>query len=116
MPKIIPIQKENEVINNIFYLLKTRGKNQSELAQYLGISKNSITQWKTGRTSSYLNYIDQMAVFFNISSEDLLHPKEVLCESFLSPEEIDIIHCLRSSKNSDTIKLVSMALKSLVNN
>ena len=116
MPKVIPIQNGTEVLNNIFYMLKSKGIRQNELAEYLGISKNSITQWKTGRTSSYLNYIDQIATYLGVTSNELLHPKEVLKESLLSPEEIELIHNLRLIKNEDTRKSITVLLRALVNN
>lgn len=35
------------------------------LAEYLGISPNSITNWKNGHSKSYRNYIKQIAVYFD---------------------------------------------------
>ena len=59
-------------IDTVFYLLKTQGKSQAELASYLGIGKNRITDWKSGRLSSYTKYLPQMAAFFGVTVDELL--------------------------------------------
>lgn len=45
-----------------------------ELADYLGISGNVITNWKNGSNRSYLKYLSQIAEFYNVS-EDFLRGK-----------------------------------------
>ena len=47
MPKVLSIQNGNEILNNIFYLIETKGIRQKDLAEYLGLSQNAITYWKT---------------------------------------------------------------------
>ena len=59
-------------IDTVFHLLKTQGKSQAELANYLGIGKNRITDWKSGRLSSYTKYLPQMAAFFGVTVDELL--------------------------------------------
>ena len=97
MPKTVPIQSDNEVLNNIFHLMKVKAIRQVDLANHLGISRNAITQWKTKQTKSYMNYIDQLAAYFDVSKNDLLHPKKNnLYESFLSDEERQVIQLFRT--------------------
>ena len=116
MSKPIPIQDGNEILNNIFYLLNTKGVRQKDLADYLGISRNSITQWKTKKTSSYLKYIDKIASYFNVTSQELLNPiKENMYESLLSPEEIQIIQQYRSLNNERIKKSFELLLNELAN-
>lgn len=61
-----------KTIDNIILLLKSSGKSQVDLATYLGLGKNVITDWKAGRTNSYMKYIPQIAKFFDVSPDYLL--------------------------------------------
>ena len=59
------------ILDNIFKLLKEQGKTQVELAQFLGISKNSITEWRHGRNRSYEKYLYQIAAYLGTTPEYL---------------------------------------------
>ena len=37
--------------------LEMQGKNQTKLADYLGVTSNVITDWKSGRIKSYSKYL-----------------------------------------------------------
>lgn len=50
-----------------------------ELADYLGISGNVITNWKNGSNRSYLKYLSQIAEFYDVS-EDFLRGRSNLKE------------------------------------
>ena len=73
-------------LDKILYCLKSKGKNQKQLAEYLGISSNVITDWKSGRISSYDKYIVQIADFLNVSTDYLLGTEKK--EYTTSDEEI----------------------------
>lgn len=51
---------------------------------YLGISKNTVTQWKIGRTSSYMNYIDRFVAFF-VSADYLSQDQTYSSVTFMNP-------------------------------
>ena len=59
-------------IDNIITLLKEQNKTQKELCDYLGITKNAFTDWKSGRIKSYTKHLPQIAEFFNVSVDFLL--------------------------------------------
>ena len=59
-------------IDKIILLLDQSGKSQKEFADFLGITKNAITDWKSGRIKSYRKYIPKIAEFFNVSTDYLL--------------------------------------------
>lgn len=40
---------------------------QKELANFLGISSNNITDWKSGRNKSYRLYLPQIAEYYSVS-------------------------------------------------
>ena len=62
--------------DRIVKLLEEQGKRQKDLTDYLGISKNAFTDWKSGRIKSYLKYIDKIAEFFDVSADYLLGKTE----------------------------------------
>ena len=59
-------------VERILLLLKENHVEQKDLAEHLGISKQAITDWKTGKTKSYQKCIDKIAAFFNVSVDFLL--------------------------------------------
>lgn len=59
-------------LDNITKLLKSNNKTQKDLTDYLGITKNSFTNWKAGQNKSYIKYLPQIASFFNCSVDYLL--------------------------------------------
>lgn len=62
----------DDTLNMIFALIKEQKKKQTELAKYLGIKPQTITDWKSGKNKSYLNYTKQIAEFLNVSADRLL--------------------------------------------
>lgn len=74
-------------INIICDLLEKQNKSQKDLADHLGIGKNRITDWKTGRIHSYTKYLPQIAEYLGVSVDYLVgntSPKE----SSLLPAEL----------------------------
>ena len=51
--------------------LEMQGKNQTKLADYLGVTSNVITDWKSGRIKSYSKYLHAIANFLDVSVEYL---------------------------------------------
>lgn len=60
------------ILNNIIHLLDTRNINQKELAEYLGLNPQAVTNWKNKTSKSYKKYLPQIASFFNIPIDYLL--------------------------------------------
>lgn len=58
-------------IDIIVLLLKQSGKTQKELTDFLGVSKNTFTDWKSGRIKSYSKYLPKIAEFFDVSVDYL---------------------------------------------
>ena len=61
------------VVNKIIYLFECKERSQKELAEYLNIPENKISEWKSGKTKSYKKYILKIAEFFNVSTDYLLN-------------------------------------------
>ncbi len=63
---------DNTVVNNIIMLLKQQHRTQKELTEYLGITPNAVTDWKSGRIKSYTKHLSRIADFFGVSTDCLL--------------------------------------------
>ena len=59
-------------LDNISLLLKEQKKTQKNLTDYLGLSKNIFTDWKSGKCKSYNNYLPKIAEFFDVSIDYLV--------------------------------------------
>lgn len=64
------------VLTNILKLLKEQNKKQIDLMNYLGLSKNVFTEWKSNRATSYMKYLPQISEFFGVSVDYLLGKEE----------------------------------------
>lgn len=114
MSSQIPFQNKNEILNNILYLLEQNGLQQKDLANYLGVSRTVITQWKKHQTDTYLKYIDKIAAFLDVSKNDLLNPDIcILDESVLTPEEILLVKYYRSLEIPEIKKIVMQMMSFL---
>lgn len=47
--------------------LKKQHKSQKELAEHLGMSKNAVSEWKSGRNEAYKKYLPQIAEFLGVT-------------------------------------------------
>ena len=85
-------------------LLIQRGKSQIELLNYLGLSRNSFTEWKARRKRSYLLYIDEISRYFDVSPTYLLRGEEYETES-----EWNLIRKYRILNHDSQEKLMATA-------
>lgn len=59
-------------IDKILELLAKQNKTQKDLTDYLGVSKNLFTEWKSGRNHSYGKYLKNIADYLDCSVDYLL--------------------------------------------
>lgn len=59
-------------LNKILYMLKIRGMTDRELSHKIGVSPSTISDWKSGKTSSYNKHIKAIAEALDVSVEYLL--------------------------------------------
>lgn len=64
------------VATRIFELIKAQNKTQQDLANYLGISKQTVSGWKKPKNNSYMNYLVEISNFFEVSADYLLGREE----------------------------------------
>lgn len=62
----------DNILNKILKLLSESEFDQKEFADKIGVKPQVVSDWKAGRNKSYTKYIDQIADFFNVSTDYLL--------------------------------------------
>ena len=75
-----------DILNNICELLKEKNKKQKDLTDALGLTKNSFTGWKSGKSTSYMKYLPQIAEFLGVSVDFLCGKSEKETKSSKTPE------------------------------
>ena len=99
------------VLDKICALLDQQGKKQKDLTDFLGISKNAFTDWKSGRIRSYTKHLPKIAEFLGVSVDYLLgvETKNTPDEQILTEGEklwLDLYHQLSTETRA---VLVNMA-------
>lgn len=61
-----------DVLTRIMELLERSGHSQKELMDYLGIKKSAFTDWKAGKSQSYVKYASQIADYFGVTTDYIL--------------------------------------------
>lgn len=60
------------VLEKILMLLRKSGKSEAEFTKGVGIYSSALSEWKKGKTKSYLKHIPKIAEFFGVSVDYLL--------------------------------------------
>lgn len=63
-----------DILNRIILLLGD--KDQQDLTDYLKLKKVAFSDWKSGKSKSYLKYLIEISEFFNVSIDYLVYGKE----------------------------------------
>ena len=64
--------REINIAKTIVNKRKEKGITQDELANYIGVSKASVSKWETGQSYPDITFLPQLAAYFNISIDDLM--------------------------------------------
>lgn len=78
------------ILTNIIEELKKQQKTQKQLCEYLGLTQNSFTEWKSGRGTSYKKYLPQIAEYLGVSVDYLLGNSEHNIQN-LSDEQVTLL-------------------------
>ena len=73
------------IIEKIITLLKQQNKTQKNLTDFLGITQNAFTDWKSGRIKSYTKHLPKIAEFLGVTVDYLLGKSDV--PNSQSPQE-----------------------------
>lgn len=64
--------KEINIARILVNKRKEKGVTQEELANYIGVSKASVSKWETGQSYPDITFLPQLSTYFNISIDDLM--------------------------------------------
>lgn len=70
--------KEINIAKVLVNKRKEKGITQDELANYIGVSKASVSKWETGQSYPDVTFLPQLAAYFNISVDELIDYKPLL--------------------------------------
>lgn len=65
------IMKEINIAKKLIEKRKEKGITQEELAEYIGVSKASVSKWETGQCFPDITFLPLLAAYFNISIDEL---------------------------------------------
>ena len=79
-----------EIGNKIMNLRKKRGLSQEELAEKVGVARQTISKWELGETSPDLKQSKELSKIFNVSLDELADNdiKDVLVEKTSNTEKL----------------------------
>ncbi|HBL84242.1 MAG: transcriptional regulator [Clostridiales bacterium GWF2_38_85] len=64
--------KEINIAKILVLKRKEKGITQDELAEYIGVSKASVSKWETANSYPDINFLPWLATYFNISIDELI--------------------------------------------
>lgn len=85
-----------DVLNKISTLLSKKNKNQRDLTDFLGLSKNTFTNWKSGNNTSYLKYISKIAEYLEVSTDYLLGNEQKESPLPFDSEQLKLFNDIKS--------------------
>lgn len=79
-----------EIGNKIMELRKKKGLSQEELAEKVGVARQTISKWELGETSPDLKQSKELSKIFNVSLDELVDNdiKDVLVEKTSNTEKL----------------------------
>ena len=91
---------DDPTVLRIIDLLKTQGKTEKELVQYLGLSSTAFSSWKFENVKTYRRRISEIADYLDVTKEYLLEgTDEYVNKETLTGQEIKLIKLYRSMGN-----------------
>ncbi|MCP8382539.1 helix-turn-helix domain-containing protein [Clostridioides difficile] len=63
---------ELNIARTLILKRKEKGITQDELANYIGVSKASVSKWETGQSYPDITFLPQLATYFNITVDELI--------------------------------------------
>lgn len=105
-------------VEKILALLDENGNEQKDLAHFLGVNAQTISDWKSGKTKSYKRHIDKIAEYFNVSVDYLLQndypaPKKQFPVTKTKSSDLieDFMKVFDELSSEDKIKLMYKAVE-----
>jgi transcriptional regulator with XRE-family HTH domain len=100
------------VAMNLRRIMYERGITQAELANALGFSKQSVSQWMNGKFLPRMTKIDKICAYLGCKRSDLLEVDKTRKTREITSEQAELIQ-LTMQASDDNVHLVLEMLKRL---
>ena len=101
---------------NLRYYMESRGKNQKELAEIVGVSAPTMNDWLKAKKYPRIDKIDILADYFGILKSDLIEEKseeakkeQPIVLDGLSDELVELIGVLKELPQDKILALLQLA-------
>lgn len=113
-------QKDNSINLDVFTRnfkrhLALSGKRQVEVANAVGVSTGTITDWKKGRSYPRMDKIQLLAEFFGIQKSDLVEDVNVAKETVSNEDQkvLDLFHKVPKERREFVLSLIQTLIDNL---
>ena len=109
------MKHDEEIFQRIDDLLNRNHVQQKDLISYLGLARGTYSKKKKKKSTSYLSYIGEIAIFFGVNANYLITGNPDMSFTPLplasNPEEERYLSCYREASDSEKellLKLVTL--------
>lgn len=74
--------------DNLLYLRNLKGLSQEQVAEAVGISRQSYSKWEQGDTFPDIDKCDKLAKFYGFTIDSLIHADEKIGKTKIAPAPI----------------------------
>ena len=74
--------------DNLLYLRNLKGLSQEQVAEAVGISRQSYSKWEQGDTFPDIDKCDKLAKFYGVTIDSLIHSDEKIGKTKVAPAPI----------------------------
>ena len=96
---------------NIFQKRKERGITQEELAEFMMVTKASVSKWETGQSHPDILLLPKLATFFNISVDELIGYDPDLSSAQIQKFYIDLENRVLDEGMDSILKDIKIKIK-----
>lgn len=99
--------QEQAILDNIIACMTAKKVTQAEICKHIGVSSQAFTNWKNGNNNSYLQKLPQIAMFLDVTADELMG-KPVLSE--LSPLEEKLLQYFSMCDADGQLRIIQLAM------
>ncbi len=74
--------------DNLMYLRNIKGLSQEQVAEVIGISRQSYSKWEQGETFPDIDKCDKLARFYGVTIDSLVHSDDKVGKTKVAPAPI----------------------------
>ena len=100
---------KDELRLTLIDLMDERGVTGNELASAVGVTKQAVSAWRTGKSSIDIENVPAICRYFSISIDDFFGGYEAGETAHLSEDEREVIECMRAADDSGREAILSVA-------